>query len=52
MPKLIHVSTGSDRGTFIGVDEDGVVWRGRMERDQSSEFIAWEPIRSQFSRPG
>ena len=50
MPKLIHVSTDTGGRTFIGVDEEGDVWRGQIERDRigADEYIAWKRIRSEF----
>jgi hypothetical protein len=33
----------------IGVDRDGGVWRGRIQRDKSGEeFIVWKRMRSEF----
>lgn len=53
MPKLIHISTDTGGRTFIGVDEEGNVWRGQIERDRGgSEYIAWKYIRSEFERRG
>ncbi|MBI4628076.1 MAG: hypothetical protein HY729_05155 [Candidatus Rokubacteria bacterium] len=52
MAKLIQVSTDAEGRTFIGVDADGEVWRGQMQRDQSEEYILWKRIRSEFERRG
>lgn len=53
MAKLIHVSTDAEGRAFIGVDADGGVWRGQMQRDQGDEdYILWKHIRSEFERRG
>ena len=48
MPKLVHLSTDTGGRTFIGVDEEGTVWRGKIEMDGAGEYITWKHIRSEF----
>jgi hypothetical protein len=46
MAILIVVAQGHNA---IGVDRDGGVWRGRIQRDRSGEeFIVWKHMRSEF----
>jgi hypothetical protein len=50
MGKLVQVSPTGPRN-FISVDEDGVVWRGEIETDNSGgEYIEWKLIPSEFPR--
>jgi hypothetical protein len=48
MPTLISISPDG-AGRFIGVDDEGQVWRGEMKRDPSDgEYIDWKSVRSEF----
>jgi hypothetical protein len=48
MPTLISISPdGASR--FVGVDDEGEVWRGELKSDPSDgEYINWKPVRSEF----
>lgn len=50
MPRLIQLSPeGGNR--YIGVDDEGNVWRGLMKRETTgSEYIEWKAIRSELPR--
>jgi hypothetical protein len=50
MAKLVSISSDTGGHAFIGVDEDGNVWQGRIERDRSdgAEYIRWKRLRSEF----
>jgi hypothetical protein len=42
-PQLIQVALDSGGHNAIGVDHEGVVWRGRIQRATSGEeFIVWK----------
>ena len=49
MPTLITISPDAT-GRFLGVDDEGEVWRGELKRDRSGggEYIDWKHLRSQF----
>ena len=48
-PQLIQVALDSGGHNAIGVDHDGAVWRGRIQRaTNGEEFIVWKRIRSEF----
>jgi len=48
-PQLVQVALDAQGHYVIGVDRDGGVWRGRMQRDRSGdEFIVWKRMRSEF----
>ncbi len=47
MPRLVSIAVESPK-QYIAVDADGHVWRGRIDRDKSSQdYITWERIRSE-----
>jgi len=50
MPKIIQIShdpPGPGR-SYIGVDNDGDVWRGIIKGRAPEEYIEWKRIRSEF----
>jgi hypothetical protein len=50
MPKIIQIShdpPGPGR-SYIGVDNDGDVWRGIIKGRVPEEYIEWRRIRSEF----
>lgn len=48
-PQLVQVTLDSGGHSPIGVDRDGGVWRGRIQRDKSGEeYIVWKRLRSEF----
>ncbi len=48
-PQLIQVALDPGGHSVIGVDHDGGIWRGRIQRDKSGEeFVVWKRIRSEF----
>ena len=48
-PQLVQVALDAQGHNTIGVDSDGGVWRGRIQRDRSGEeFIVWKHMRSEF----
>jgi hypothetical protein len=48
MPTLISISPDG-AGRFIGVDDEGQVWRGEVKRERSDgEYIDWRSVRSEF----
>ena len=47
--QLVQVALDAQGHTTIGVDRDGGVWRGPIQRDRSGEeFIVWKRMRSEF----
>ena len=52
-PQLIQISLDSGGHNAIGVDQEGGIWRGRIQRATSGEeFITWKRIRSEFQVEG
>jgi len=48
-PQLVQVALDAQGHYAIGVDRDGGVWRGRIQRDRGGEeFIVWKRVRSEF----
>jgi hypothetical protein len=48
-PHLIQIALEGGGHNAIGVDQEGGVWRGRIQRATSGEeFIVWKRIRSEF----
>jgi hypothetical protein len=48
-PQLIQIALESGGHNAIGVDQEGGVWRGRIQRAPTGEeFIVWKRIRSEF----
>src|SRR5438876_10044807 len=48
-PQLVQVALDAQGHNAIGVDRDGGVWRGRIQRDRAGEeFIVWKRMRSEF----
>ncbi len=48
-PQLVQLALDAQGHSTIGVDRDGGVWRGRIQRDKSGEeFIVWKRMRSEF----
>src|SRR5882724_13225411 len=48
-PQLIQIALEGGGHNAIGVDQEGGVWRGRIQRATSGEeFIVWKRIRSEF----
>jgi len=48
MATLISISADG-AGRFVGVDDEGHVWRGEVKRERGDgEYIDWKPIRSEF----
>ena len=48
MPKIVSIAVeGSD---YIGVDSQGRIWKGRMERGQAGNYVKWEQIEQEFPR--
>ncbi|PYN89310.1 MAG: hypothetical protein DMD87_05960 [Candidatus Rokuibacteriota bacterium] len=53
-PHLIQIAldTGGHNAA-IGVDQEGGVWRGRIQRSTSGEeFVVWKRVRSEFQESG
>jgi hypothetical protein len=45
----MEVALDAQGHNTIGVDRDGGVWCGRIQRDKSGEeFIVWKRMRSEF----
>jgi len=48
-PQLVQIALESGGHNAIGVDQEGGVWRRRIQRATSGEeFIVWKRIRSEF----
>ena len=48
-PQLVQVTLDASGHNAIGVDHDGGIWRGRIQRDRSGEeYIVWKRMRSEF----
>ena len=48
-PQLVQIALDAQGHNTIGVDRDGGVWRGRIQRDRAGdEFIVWKRMRSEF----
>ena len=48
-PQLVQVALDAQGHNAIGVDQEGGLWRGRIQRATSGEeFIVWKRMRSEF----
>ena len=48
-PQLIQIALENGGHNALGVDQEGAVWRGRIQRATSGEeFIVWKRVRSEF----
>ncbi len=48
-PQLIQIALDSGGHSAIGVDHEGGIWRGPIQRDKSGEeFVVWERMCSEF----
>ena len=50
-PQLIQIALETGSHNAIGVDQEGGVWRGRIQRAPSGEeLIVWKRMRSEFQQ--
>ncbi len=51
VPRMVHVVPDGEPGRYIGVDRDGVVWRGVSKRraDRGEEYIQWRRLRAEIA---
>jgi len=48
-PQLIQIALESGSHNAIGLDQEGGIWRGRIQRAPSGEeLIVWKRMRSEF----